>query len=152
MTPAFYPALFSNPLGCPCPVHFTEAQRGKTEHRQGQKVSPGGWPIFWHLGVSSALLMKFQGTKPFLVTTARKLPYTAFHSLGGIRMLSDSQEFHKPPHNAKQGPSRFWAVVRTGTGSYWQRKPCPKNLRLRLRFSKFFWGTRWIKVLSLITA
>ena len=44
--PPLYPALFSNPLHCPCLGHFAEARRGKTGRCQGQKVSPGDdWAI-----------------------------------------------------------------------------------------------------------
>ena len=50
-------------------------------------------------------------------------------------MLPGSQECRKPLYNAKQGASLFWAVVRTGTVSYWQRKPCQKNLQLARRIA-----------------
>ena len=69
-----YPALFSNPLHCPCPGHFAEARRGKTGRCQGQKVSLESWSIFRPPGVSSALLMKFQGAKPFFATMAQNSP------------------------------------------------------------------------------
>ena len=32
--PPLYPALFSNPLRCPCPGHFAEAEKLKTADRE----------------------------------------------------------------------------------------------------------------------
>ena len=69
-------------------------------------------------GVFSALILKFQGAKPFLATTARKFPDSAFQSLRGIRMPPRPQECRKPPYNAKPGPSQIWAVSRTESGIY----------------------------------
>ena len=133
-----YPALFSNPLCCSCPVHFAEARRGKTGCCQGQKVSPGGWSISQPPGIFSALLLKFQGAKPFLATTARKLPDTAFQFLEGIRMPSGSQDGHKPSYNAKQRASLFWAADQIGIGNYWQGKLCRESQRQFLQLSELF--------------
>ena len=65
-----------------------------------------------------ALLLTFQPAKPFLATTARKLPNTAFQLFGGIRMPLSQQVGHKPAYNAKQGALRFWVVVRPEAGNY----------------------------------
>ena len=83
MTPAFYPALFSNPLRCPFLGHFAEAGRGKTGRCQWKNChqEAGRFPS---LPVFFTLLMKLQGAKPFLATVAQKLPNTAFQLLGGI--------------------------------------------------------------------
>ena len=134
--PAFYPALFSNLLHCPCPGHFAEALRGKTGRCQGQNVSPGGWAISQSPGGFSALFMKFHGAKPFLATTAHTGSNTAFQFLGGTRIPLSSQDGHKPLYNAKQVALRFWAMGRTGISSYWQKKFYRTSLRLLLRFSK----------------
>ena len=75
-----YPALFSNPLCCTCPGHFAEVQRGKTGGCQGQNVSPGGWAISQSLGVSSVLLMNFQGVTPRL---GFDRPFSR-HSISGL--------------------------------------------------------------------
>ena len=41
-------------------------------------------------------------------------------------MPPDPQDGHKPPHNAKQGASRFGAVVRLEDYGHWQRTPRQK--------------------------
>ena len=50
---------------------------------RGKKRLLGDWAILHAFGVFSVLILKFQRAKPFLVTTAQKLPDTAFRAFGG---------------------------------------------------------------------
>ena len=60
---------------------------------------------------SSALRSTLQRSKSLLAIMAHTGPNIAFHAFGGVRMPPSPLNGYKPPHNAKQRPSWFWALV-----------------------------------------
>ena len=97
----------------------------------------------------SALLLKFQRTKPFLATTAQKLPDTAFR-VYGCHPICRMGTNHLTTRNKCIYGFELWFGLRPATVG--RENPTEKQ-GIVLRFSKFFRDiARETRCLSLITA
>ena len=103
MTPALYPALFSNPLLCPCPGHFAETKCAESGPKRTAESSREAGRSPQPPGDSLCIALDASEAKPRSATIAHKCPNAAFQLLGGVRMPPSSQTQHKPPHRADTG-------------------------------------------------
>ena len=133
MTPACYPALFSNPLHCPRPGILPKPGMAKLgADRSGKHTER--LVDFPNLTVSSSALRPvFQRSKSLPATMVHTGSNTALQLPGSIRMLLRPQESHKPPYNAKQGATRSWPAIQVKLAAIVREIPL-KNQRLLPQF------------------
>ena len=101
---SIYPAVKSNLSIALCLVILPSESAPKNLLAEGSKHcgEAGALPTSPHYLLHCC--SEISGAELRSGTIAHKGPITAFYPFGGVRA---PQKGHKPPHNAKQGPSRF---------------------------------------------